>query len=145
MKWTLLTVSESLFCFVYLSCFSLKNSNLGGNLVQIVNGEVVNTPSIRKLPGQKSAELPECPACGHKARCRLKLEAHILEHAENPLVVCNHEGCNLPFELLTMFQHEKNFHPEVNLICEMCNEGFESKSMLIQHYKLHIRKKVSLD
>lgn len=110
--------------------------------MQIVNGEVVSTPSIRKLPGQKPAELPECPACGHRARCRLKLEAHIQEHDKNPLVVCNHEGCESTFELHNMFQHEKNCHPEVNLICEMCNEGFESKSMLIQHYKLHIKKKV---
>lgn len=86
--------------------------------------------------------MPECPACGYKARCRLKLEAHLLEHQDNPLVVCNYENCEVPFDLHDLTQHEKDYHQEACLICEMCNEMFENKSMLVQHYKLHITKKV---
>ena len=111
------------------------------NPISVGSDSPVNS-SIRKLPGQKTADMPECPACGYRARCRLKLEAHILEHADDPLVVCNHEGCEMPFNIHRMFQHEKDYHPEVTLTCEMCNEMFESKTMLTQHYKLHIKRKV---
>lgn len=98
--------------------------------------------AIRKLPGQKSAPLPECPACEFKARCRNKLEAHITEHKDNPIVVCNRDNCSIKFQLSNLTQHEKDHHPETNLICEMCNDMFDNKSTLVQHYKLHISKKV---
>ena len=97
---------------------------------------------IRKLPGQKTAPQPECPACGEKSRCRTKLEAHIQEHQDNPLVVCNYLNCEMTFKLHALARHEKDYHPESCLTCEVCNEMFESKSMLLQHYKLHIKKKV---
>ncbi|KAF7488364.1 Zinc finger protein 91 [Sarcoptes scabiei] len=97
--------------------------------------------AIRKLPGQKSAPLPECPACEFKARCRNKLEAHITEHKDNPIVVCNRDNCSIKFQLSNLTQHEKDHHPETNLICEMCNDMFDNKSTLVQHYKLHISKK----
>lgn len=113
------------------------------NLFSVVNGINEFGPSIiRRLPGQKSAPLPECPACGLKVRCRLKLEGHLLEHEDNPLVVCNHENCETAFALHELTQHEKDYHPDVCLICEMCNEMFDNKTTLVQHYKLHISKKV---
>lgn len=108
------------------------------------NGTVAGgTTSIGRLPGQKTAPAPECPACGYKARCRLKLEAHLSEHEDNPLVVCNHDGCEVTYNLHELSRHEKDYHQNVSLICEMCNEMFDTKSMLVQHYKLHIKKKVS--
>lgn len=113
-------------------------------VVQIVNGVEVSSSPIGRLPGQETAPQPECPACGYKARCRLKLEAHLSEHTDNPLVVCNVEGCEVAFQLQNLSRHEKEYHPDVSLICEMCNEMFETKSMLVQHYKLHIRKKVRI-
>lgn len=112
-------------------------------LFSVVNGINEFGPSIiRRLPGQKSAPAPECPACGLKTRCRLKLEGHLLEHEDNPLVVCNHENCETAFALHELTQHEKDYHPDVCLICEMCNEMFDNKTTLVQHYKLHISKKV---
>ncbi|KAH7641531.1 hypothetical protein HUG17_4575 [Dermatophagoides farinae] len=112
---------------------------------EVVNGINEFGPSIiRKLPGQKSAPPPECPACGLKTRSRLKLEGHLLEHEDNPLVVCNHENCETAFALHELTQHEKDYHPDVCLICEMCNDVFDNKTTLVQHYKLHISKKEKL-
>lgn len=99
---------------------------------------------MHKLPGQHSAPKPECPACGQQFRCRIKLEGHLLEHEDNPFVVCNIDNCNLPYNLKKLPQHMKQYHSENDLVCEVCNEAFDSKTMLVQHYKLHIQKRVCI-
>lgn len=100
------------------------------------------TSRVNRLPGQKTAPDPQCPVCHIFFRCRIKLESHLQdEHEDNPNIVCPRENCNVTFNLKSYSQHMKDFHSKNDTVCDACNEMFPDRVRLIQHYKLHIRKK----
>lgn len=78
----------------------------------------------------------KCHLCDFSARCQPYLDDHLISHSEERPHICS--KCGQAFKrLYTLIKHEKRFHNNKSLKCDVCSNVFTSEYLLDLHKNKH--------